>query len=389
LENIFYLDNNATTRMCDEAIEAMATVQRDWFGNASSVHSIGADARACLEEARKGIASLIGCKPSELYFTSGGTEANNWALLGIGDNMLRGHWDIFISAVEHKSILRFADYLCWGSATAKVKVDGEGVVDLDNLRSLLAKSRAPAFVSVMMANNETGIIQPVSDVVKTVKSGSAKSIVHTDAVQAFGKIPVNVQELGVDLMTISAHKLGGPKGIGALYVRDRVAIRPLLLGGHQERDYRAGTENVAAAVGFHVAARKRLDALEEYVTHTFALSASLQAALLQGLDNVWVNGNGVKRIPNTINIGFEGVESDALVLMLSERGVIVSNGSACESGSLEGSHVLKAMGRTEAESRNAIRFSVSDDLETEDIKAVAAHVIEAVTQLRAMPDVPF
>ena len=368
----FYIDHNATTPMHPEAIEAMASVQREWFGNASSVHSCGSDARTVLEGARRRIAGMIGCKPKELYFTSGGTEANNWALCG----SLEKHpsWGVIPSAIEHKSVLNAAWAYC------PVVTDQDGILELDDLESVMKKIGHDSLVSVMLANNETGVIQPVREIVDVVKRLRPDSLVHTDAVQMFGKHPVNVEQLGVDLMTISAHKVGGPKGIGALYVREGVEIEPLIRGGHQERDRRAGTENVAA--------RLRQENLRQYTAAVYEHTSTLERRLSHALGNVWINGGGAQRIPNTLNMGFGGVDSEALVLMLSGQGVMVSNGSACEAGSLDGSHVLKAMGQSEEDSRSAIRFSFSDDLPDGAMDLIVGRVIESVDSLRGMSVVP-
>ena len=369
--------------MYPEAIEAMASIQREHFGNASSLHSFGSNAREILEKARRSIAKMIGCKPRELYFTSGGTEANNWALCGMLAS--RPNYSIITSTVEHKSVVKALEVASWGHSVHKAQVKYDGGIDLYNLIWGLEEMDRDSLVSVMLANNETGVIQPIADIVKAVKSRRPGSLVHTDAVQIFGKHPVDVEELGVDLLSISAHKVGGPKGIGALYVRDGVKIEPLLLGGHQERDRRAGTENVAAAVGFQVAASKRLDNLEEYAEAAKKSRDGLEVALLGGLDNIRLNGGGQERLCNTLNVGFDGVDSEALVLMLSGLDILVSNGSACESGALEGSHVLQAMGQIGEESRSAIRFSFSDDLPDGAIKLIANSVIESVNALRGMP----
>jgi cysteine desulfurase len=370
----------------------MASVQSKHFGNASSIHSFGSNARAILEKARRGIAKLIGCKPVELYFTSGGTEANNWVFRGVLE--ARPHAGIITSAIEHKSVLKAAEAAWWDRPVHKSIVDKDGVVDIDNLewgikgiiRGCPWDRKPSCLVSVMLANNETGVIQPVREVVDVVNRLLPDSLVHTDAVQMFGKHSVDVKELGVDLMTISAHKVGGPKGIGALYVREGVDIDPLIRGGHQERDRRAGTENVAAAEGFHVAAAARQENLAQYAAKVYDHTAHLYARLC-ALDEIWVNGGERKRLCNTLNVGFRGVDSEALVLVLSGLGVLVSNGSACESGSLEGSHVLQAMGQSEEDSRSAIRFSLSDDLPGGSIPVIADRVIESVNALRDMPNV--
>jgi len=380
----YYLDNNATTPMCEEAINAMDEVHRTAYGNASSVHLMGAEARKLLEAARESLAGMIGCEPGELYFTSGGTEANNWALRGILEN--RPELGIIHSAVEHKSILKTCNAMTF-QRSDRIAVDEDGIVDIDNLETVLRRRCCDYLVSVMLANNETGVIQPIPDVVSLLRETRPDSLIHVDAVQAFGKIPVNVKDLDVDLMTISAHKLGGPAGIGALYVRKGVEIAPMIVGGHQEGDLRAGTENVAAAVGFQVAALQRDERRRksgEYIKAVCTHVANLRYMLAAELDNIWINGGGCYRLPNTVNIGFEGVDSDALVLMLSAHGVFVSNGSACEAGSDEGSHVLRAMGQDDEKSRSAIRFSFSDDLPEGAIQEIANYVISTVKLLRDM-----
>ncbi len=389
---MFYLDNNATTRMHPKAIEAMASIQSLHFGNASSLHSFGSNAREILEKARRNIAEMIGCKPGELYFTSGGTEANNWVVYGVLDK--RPHRGIITSSIEHKSVVKAVEGAWWDRAVHKISVDKDGVVELDNLkwgikgivRGTAWGTQPSCLVSVMLANNETGVIQPIREIVDVVKRIAPDSVVHTDAVQMFGKHRVNVQELGVDLMTISAHKVGGPKGIGALYVRKGVEIEPLIRGGHQERDRRAGTESVPAAAGFHVAASLRMESLAQYGAAVIAHKMGLELKLFNALDDIWINGQGAERLCNTLNVGFRGVDSEALVLVLSGLGILVSNGSACESGALEGSHVLQAMGQSEEDSRSAIRFSFSDDLPDGAIDSIAKFVIESVNALRGMPN---
>ena len=379
----FYLDHNATTKMYKGAIGAMNEVNKNIFGNPSSTHQAGEMARQALEGARSSIAGMIGCKPRELYFTSGGTEANNWLFHAFGAKL----W--YPSAIEHKSILRSFHEVCHWQKNRDdgiLKVDVRGVVDLEFVKGAL---HAPGnMVSVMLANNETGVIEPVREVSDIVKAHSHFSLIHTDACQAFGKIPVHVDDLGVDLMTLSAHKVGGPKGVGALYVRedqrDNYYPVPMIRGGHQEWDKRAGTENVAGAVGFQAAARTMLDRRTKYTRKVNAYTGELWERLSDGLDGIWVNGAGAPRLPNTLNVGFPGVESDALVIVLSGLGVLVSNGSACEAGTLEGSHVLKAMGQSDAKSKSAIRFSFSDDLPAGAIDLIAERVIDSVKALSSM-----
>lgn len=380
-----YVDHNAATPMLKTAIDVMSDIQLRHFANPSSVHSPGYGARNMLTGARLGIAELIGCEEREVYFTSGGTESNNWAISGILKN--RPGWALITSSVEHKSILKVVEEATWKHVILELPVNHDGVIYLESLpRALVDLKARPTggkncLVSVMLANNETGVIQPVREVVDIVKKYCPLSLVHTDAVQAFGKMPVNVGDLGVDLMTISSHKVGGPKGVGALYVRKGVDIAPMILGGHQEGDRRAGTENVAGAAAFYAAAKERHGKTWEYWDAVSHHVAQLLEAL-EVLDGTHINGGDAERLPNTVNIRFDGVDSDALVLLLSGSGIHVSNGSACEAGSLEGSHVLKAMGQDEVESTSAIRFSFSDDLDPGAVTEIADAVISAVKSLR-------
>ncbi len=390
---MFYLDHNATTPMTELAIEIMADAQRQYTGNPSSLHSCGADARELLEVSRAGIAGLIGCQPEELFFTSGGTEANNLAIWGVLEK--RPNWGVITSGIEHKSVLKSVDAEMWNRWVHTLTILPCGAIDLDNLSYVLREAaERPVgwnyLVSMMMANNETGVIQPIRVARDMVKKTRDNLLIHVDAVQAFGKIRVNVKELGVDLMTISAHKLGGPKGIGALYVREGVELEPLIRGGHQERDLRAGTENVAAVAAFSAAALSRYNRLDEYGEKVKADAKELTDSIMNSLDGVYQNGGEAEfRLANTVNLRFSGVDSDALVLLLSVDGIMVSNGSACESKALEGSHVLRSMGQTEAESKEAIRFSLSDDLPEGAVSIIAKSVVEAVDKLRGLEDLPF
>ena len=378
----YYLDHNATTPVCDEALDEMEVCLSMFHGNASSLHAAGARARERIENARGIIARLIGAKPKEIVFTSGGTESNNAAIFAGSARSL------CVSAVEHKSVLRALERSIVGASRYIAPVDADGLVDLGAVEDSIESSGKDCLVSIMHANNETGVIQPILEISDIVRDHRG-CLLHVDACQSFGKIPVNVDDLGVDMMTISAHKIGGPKGVGALYIRSGVGFYPFIVGGHQESDRRGGTENVAGIAGFGAAAAARCGNLTDYALTTKAHRFGLLHYLREGLDGIHLNGGHVERIPNTLNVGFAGVQSEALVMMLSERGIYVSNGSACESGSILGSHVLKAMGQSEEESESAIRFSFGMDLEEGAVPFIAENVIECVMSLRSMADVPF
>jgi len=389
---MYYIDHNATTKMPEQVIAAMAQIQRDTFGNASSVHAEGAAARRTLEAARGSLARMIGAKPRELYFTSGGTESNIWALRGTVAPLRQGSmtpWAGVCSTAEHKSMITEAEAHLYPGQEL-LPVGENGLLDMASLEKGPVATGTTSIVSVILANNETGVIQDIQAISQTLKRHNSHHLMHTDACQAFGKISVDVDHLKVDLMSLSAHKLGGPKGVGALYVREGVEILPMLVGGHQEWDRRAGTENVPGAVGFQVAASLRHETLTEYQQITRECTDSLLGRLREGLDDrVQVNGGGVRRLPNTLNVGFPDVDSDALVLMLSGLGIEVSNGSACSSSSLEGSHVLKAMGQSDVESGSAIRFSFSTDIAAAELEIIADRVIWSVRSLQDLNEMPF
>lgn len=367
-----YIDHNATSP---------AVIQiTDTYANPSSPHEAGRRARDAMEKARANIASLIGAKPGELYFTSGGTEADNWAVW----SALCGYPSLVTSAIEHHAILRPARRAhAW-----ILEVDHAGKVSLPHLKRLLdgrELGEDGGVISVMHANNETGILQPIRAISELAHEHG--QIVHTDAVQSFGKIPVDVNELGVDMMTISAHKMGGPKGLGALYVRQGVRISPLIRGGHQERDKRAGTENVVGIVAFGLAAEYAHRDMEEKRVRMARMRERLLDGIKEQLDGVRNNTLLLAHsIPNTLNLSFKGVDSEALLLLLDQEGICVSNGAACESGLSEPSHVLLAMGRSPEEARSAIRFSMAPSNTPEEVEAVIEAVVRLVKLLRGVVD---
>jgi len=375
-----YLDHNATTPMREEVIRAVEPFLRHAFGNPSSLHVYGRKVKQAVEEAREKVAWAIGALPEEIVFTSGGTEANNLALKGIVNSReKRRRNKVLVSAVEHPSVLETAKALKKeGFEVHLLPVTPQGVVDLEKMEMLV--DERTLMVSVMLANNETGVLQPIKEIVRICKAYGI--LVHCDAVQALGKVNVQVNELGVDLLTISAHKIYGPKGIGALYVRKGLKIASILHGGHQEKGVRPGTENVIGIIGFGVAAEKAVQDLREGVMERVAeLRDLLERLILEKVPFVVVNGSG-QRVPNTTNISFAFIEGESLMFLLSQEGIAVSTGSACSSGSLEPSHVLVAMGLPHELAQGAIRFSLGKDNTCEEILKTVEIIEEKVNKLR-------
>lgn len=344
-----YLDHNATTPVRPEAAAAIADALAQ-NGNASSVHRYGRLVRRIVDDAREAVAALVGASPADLVFTSGGTEANNHVLRAVSGTVL-------VSAVEHDSVLGARD------DANTIAVDGDGVVDLDGLRDALAKYDVPGLVSVMLANNETGVLQPVSEAAAIAHEHGW--LVHCDAVQAMGKIEVSFRELGIDLMSVSAHKLGGPQGVGALVVRDGLDPDPLLRGGGQERRRRAGTENVPGIAGFGAAAEMAGQGLAA-MQGMASLRDDMEVRILAAVPEAIVHGNGVERLPNTSCIGLPDATAETQVIALDLAGIAVSAGSACSSGKVTPSHVLRAMGLDDTAAQNAIRVSLGWTSRAED-----------------------
>lgn len=351
-----YFDYNATTPLAPEVIEAVTAATRDLFGNASSVHHFGQQAKRVLDEARSSVAALVGGDPSEVVFTSGGTEADNFAIRGAAEALEpTGRRHLIASAIEHEAVLNTLKALGRrGWRTTLLPVDQTGIVAPDRLREAMADDTA--VVSVMHANNEIGTIQPVADLAAIAHEHGA--IMHTDAVQTVGKIPVDVQTLGVDLLSLSAHKFNGPKGAGALWVKRATRMQPILTGGRHERNRRAGTENVPAIAGLGVACGLAVTKMPAESARTAGLRDRLEAGILRGVPNTAVNGARDSRVPNTSNISFDRVEAESLLIALDLEGIAVSTGSACSSGTLEPSHVLRAMGFPAHRTQNALRFSL-------------------------------
>ncbi|MDO8835005.1 MAG: cysteine desulfurase family protein [Vicinamibacterales bacterium] len=370
-----YLDHNASAPLCPAAAATMTRVLAA-VGNASSIHRYGQAAKALLDDARDAVAALIGGDPSEIVFTSGGSESDNLALRGAAASGRRG---MVVSAVEHEAVLHTARALARdGWRTTVVPCDGDGLVDPDRWREAIDDDTA--IVSLMLANNETGVIEPVAACARLARERGA--LVHTDAVQAAGKMPIDVGALGVDMLTLSAHKFGGPQGAGVLWVRRGLTLTPQIAGGRQERGRRAGTENVAAIAATGAAAAEARRTLSIAAVRMGELRDRLERGLLDAVPGCAVNGCREHRVPNTTNISFDGVEGESLVIALDLDGIAVSTGSACASGTLEPSHVLRAMHLPASRVQSAVRISLGPGTTDDDIQAVLDAVPRRVARLR-------
>jgi cysteine desulfurase len=381
-----YFDYNATTPLAPEATEAVVRATRELFGNASSVHHFGQQAKAALDEARSAVAALINGDPSEIIFTSGGTEADNFAIRGAAEALEpAGRRHLVASAIEHEAVLNTLKALARrGWRTTLVPVDQSGIVSPDRVRE--AVTGETALVSVMHANNEIGTIQPIAEIAAIAHERGA--VMHTDAVQSVGKIPVDVRALGVDLLALSAHKFNGPKGAGVLWVKRGTRMQPLLTGGKHERNRRAGTENVAAIAGLGVAAQLALSKMGAEAARVAGLRDRLEAGILGDVPGSVVNGARAARVPNTTNISFDRVEAESLLIALDLEGVAVSTGSACSSGALEPSHVLRAMGFPAHRTQNSLRFSLgmfSTPAEVDHVIAILPSIVEKLRALTRKP----
>lgn len=374
---IVYLDNNATTRLDERVLEAMLPLMRDAFANASSTHRMGSAVAARVEGAREGVAASIGASPGEIIFTSGGTESDNAALVGVlGARPRKRH--VIVSSVEHSAILEKCTALeAEGVEVTRIAVSSAGRLDLDQMRAALRPDTA--LVSVMLANNETGTIFPLRDVCEIAKSEGV--LVHTDAINAMGKIPVDVAALGVDLLSISAHKIHGPKGCGALYVRRGTPFRPLIIGGGQERGRRGGTLNAPGIVGLATACQLAQEAITAEMPRLAALRDAFEARLQDRFENLVIVGRSAPRVGNTSCLCLPGLSAEPLVLLLSEAGVCISSGSACSSGSLDPSHVLRAMGLPPEVAQGQLRFSwsrMSTEADVERVIEVLPGIVDKV-----------
>ncbi len=380
-----YLDHNATTPVAPEVADRMDRAVRELWGNASSVHHFGQQAKAGVDDARSQVAALLGADAAEIVFTAGGTEGDNFALRGAAEALEpTGRRHLIASAIEHEAVLNTLKALARrGWRVTLLPVDQSGIVRPDSLREVITDDTA--IVSVMHANNEIGTVQPVAELAAIAKAHGA--LVHTDAVQTAGKLPIDVHSLGVDLLSVSAHKFYGPKGIGALWVRRSVRLLPFLTGGRQERNRRAGTENVPAIVGLGVAAERATGKMAEESARLAALRDRLEGAILAAVAGAERNGAAEPRVPNTSNISFSRIESESLLIGLDLEGVAVSSGSACSSGTLEPSHVLKAMGLPHARTLSSIRFSLGESNTEADVDRVIRVLPPLVEKLRSLSTV--
>jgi cysteine desulfurase len=376
-----YFDNNATTPVLPEVFEAMRPYFAEHFGNASSIHHHGQETRAAVERARDSVAALLGCRPSEVVFTSGGTEGDNLAIFGLareGDHVIS-------STIEHHAVLNSCKHLeSAGCEVTRVPVNGRGQVDPDDVRRALRPSTK--LISIMMANNETGVLQPVEEIGKI--AAEADVYFHTDAVQAAGKVPIDVNRIACDLLSISGHKMHAPQGVGALYVRKGTILQPMLYGGSHERSRRAGTENVPGIIGLGKAAEIAKAAMDRGdLARMAAMRDRIQERILGEVEAAGVNGAGAPRVPNTTNIYFDYIEGEALVIALDLKGLAVSTGAACSSGAIEPSHVLTAMGLPPDRARASLRFSLGKQ-NTEDEVAFALSLVPGtVARLRELSPV--
>ena len=367
----FYFDHNATTPVSPEVLEAMLPVMTEVYRNASSVHTFGQNARHKLDAARKQVAALLGAEPQEIVFTSGGTEADNLAIFGVAQG---GH--VVTTAFEHPAVLASAGQM----DCTLVPVDGRGMVDPEAIRSTLRPDTK--VISVMHANNEVGTIQPIAEIARI--AAEADIALHSDGVQAAGKIPVSVTELGVSMYSISGHKIGAPKGVGALYVCKGTALKPMMYGGRHERERRGGTENVAGAVALGRAAEWISQHGGAETRRQAGLRDRLEQSILDRIPRTSVNGAGAPRVANTTNVRFDGIDSDALLIALDLKGFAVSSGAACSSGAPEPSHVLLAMGLSRLEARSSIRFSLGRSNTIEQVDALVEALVDSVTHLRKL-----
>ena len=376
-----YLDNNATTPVLPEVFEAMRPYFGEQFGNASSIHHHGQQTRAAVEDARESVAALLGCRASEIVFTSGGTESDNLAIAGVVG--ARDH--VITSSIEHHAVLLACKHLEEiGAEVTVVPVDRRSLVDPADVRRALRPNTK--LISVMMANNETGVLQPVAEIGRI--AAEAGIVFHTDAVQAAGKVAINVTQIGCHALSISGHKIHAPQGVGALYVRKGTRLQPLFYGGRHERSRRAGTENVPGIVGLGKAAQLAKEALDRGDDNKMAaMRDRLQQGILAQVEEAGVNGDGAARVPNTANIHFDHIDGEALVIALDLKGVAVSTGAACSSGAIEPSHVLVAMGLRADQARASIRFSLGKQTVAEDIDFALALVPETVARLRELSPV--
>ncbi len=376
---MIYLDNAATTRLAPEVLEEMLPYFSENYGNPGSVCSMGTAAKRAVNGARESIADSMGAEAGEIYFTAGGTEADNWALKAAALAHKGGH--IITTRIEHHAVLRTCSYLEEkGFEVTWLDVDRYGMVRMEELEAAVRPDTI--LISVMFANNEIGTLEPIAEI--GALAGKRGILFHTDAVQAYGQVPIRVRELGIDLMSVSAHKLNGPKGVGCLYVRNGLKLGPFVHGGGQERSRRAGTENVPGIVGFGAAARRAVRNMGARTARETALRDYLLERLLKEIPDCRLNGHPRLRLPGNVNVSFSGIVGESLLIMLDMKGICASSGAACTSGALEPSHVLLAIGLQEEEARGALRLTLSEENTKQELDIAVQEIKQCVLRLREM-----
>ena len=378
---MIYLDNAATTKTAPEVVQAMLPYFSEYYGNPSSIYDFAGKSKEAITKGREQIAEVLGAKKEEIYFTAGGSESDNWALKATFEAYKAKGNHIITTKIEHHAILHTCEYLeKRGAKITYVDVDEDGIVKLDELEKAITPETI--LISVMFANNEIGSIQPIKEIGRIAKEHGV--LFHTDAVQAFCQVPINVDECNIDMLSSSGHKINGPKGIGCLYIRKGLKLRSFVHGGAQERKRRAGTENVPGIVGYGVAAERALRTMEERTAKEIEVRDYLINRILTEIPNCRLNGDPVKRLPNNCNISFEFIEGESLLIMLDMKGICASSGSACTSGSLEPSHVMRAMGIPYTAAHGSVRFSLSRYSREKEIDQVITHLPMIIERLRSL-----
>lgn len=381
MKKMIYLDNAATTQVAPEALDAMIPYFTEFYGNPSSIYSFAGEAKKAMEEARRTLAAGIGAKPEEIYFTGGGSEADNWALKGAAEAYAAKGKHIITTRIEHHAILHTAEYLEKnGCEVTYLDVDENGLVSPEAVKAAIRPGTI--LISVMMANNEIGTVEPIREIGEIAREQGI--LFHTDAVQAFGHLPINVEEMNIDLLSASAHKLNGPKGVGFLYIRQGLKLRAFLHGGAQERQRRAGTHNTAGIVGFGKAAELAFHSMEQRAAYETKLRDYLIERVLTEIPYTRLNGDRTKRLPGNASFCFRFIEGESLLILLDQNGICASSGSACTSGALEPSHVLLAIGLPHEIAHGSLRISLSDKTTKEEIDFTVDRIKEIVERLRNM-----
>lgn len=378
---MIYLDNAATTKTAPEVVDAMLPYFSEYYGNASTIYSLGAESKKAMDHARQTIADSLGAKPEEIYFTAGGSESDNWALKATVEAYASKGKHIITTKIEHHAILHTCEYLeKRGFEITYLNVDRDGLISLDELKAAIRPDTI--LISVMFANNEIGTIEPIAEIGEIAKEHGV--LFHTDAVQAYAQVPIHVDEMHIDMLSASGHKLNGPKGIGFLYIRKGVKIRSFVHGGAQERSRRAGTENIPGIVGLGAAVERAMRIMDSKTQREIELRDYLIGRLENEIPHCWLNGHRTKRLPNNINFSFLFIEGESMLIMLDMKGICASSGSACTSGSLDPSHVLLAIGLKHEEAHGSLRLTLSEDSTKEEMDIVAEEVKKIVQRLRDM-----